>query len=147
MAFVWTLVFIIGAQGLDGGSKGATAISLVGAAVMLVAVLVFSWSIFRLAQLAVFSSDEGIVVRNWFLNKTIPWADIKEFKFGTDLDHLSSRELISTPFLQSYAVTNNGQHVVMSGLQAIRLNRTESRRRVQTLLDQLEEERLSHLGQ
>lgn len=145
LTFGFLLIFIVGAQGLNGGSHGSIDIKVVGISMMMFAVLGVVWSLFWFAQMAVIASNDGIVVKNWFRRTFISWHDIKEFRFGNTIDDLSIREEFNSPYLQSYVVITEGRHVVLSGLTAIRINRSESRRRVQVLLDKLECERLGYL--
>ena len=65
------------------------------------------------------------------------------FRFGDNMTNLSIRESIATPALQTYVLTTDGQHRVMSGLQASHMKRSHSA--VQLLLDGLELERAKHL--
>jgi hypothetical protein len=144
LTFFFVLIFIVGIQGLNGGIHGSSAIKAVSFVVMLIAVLGVIWSLFWFAQMAVITSDQGIVVKNWFRRVFIPWDDVKGFRFGNTIDDLSIREQFNSPYLQSYVVMNDGRHLVLSGLTAIRINRAESRRRVQVLLDKLEGARLGY---
>lgn len=145
LSFIFLLVVLAGAAGLGGGSKKSSSITAVSAAVMAAAVLGLVWSLLGFAQMGVTSSDEGILIRNWFRRIAIPWCDIKEFAFGNRVANLSIREGLSSPVLQTYVVTKDGRHYVMSGLAATRINRSTSKRHVQTLLDRLEDERVGHL--
>ena len=86
--------------------------------------------------------DGGLRLRRIFIS----WEDIKGFRFGDLIDDLSVREHLNSPYLQSYVILKDGRHLAMSGLMIIRIRRAESRRRVQLLLNELEEERLAHLG-
>ncbi len=146
MAFLYMLILIVGIQGLNGGIHSSLAVKLVGIVVMLFAALGITWSLFGLSQMAVYTSAEGVVVKNWLRRIFIPWEDIREFRFGNLIDDLSVREHLNSPYLQSYVILKDGRHVVMSGLMLIRIRRAESRRRVQLLLNGLEEERFAHLG-
>jgi hypothetical protein len=143
---VYLLVLFAGIQGLNGGVHRSSAVKAVAFVLIVVAVLGIAWSLFRLSQMAVISSHEGIVIKNWFRRTFIAWEDIKEFTFGNMVDDLSVREQLNSPYLQSYVVLNDQRHLVLSGLSAIRINTTQSRRRVQSLLDKLEDERLGHVG-
>ena len=145
LSFIFFLAFLAGSSGLGGGSERSSAVTAVGVALMVAATLAIAWSVFYFGQMGVTSSDEGIVIRNWLRREFIPWGDIKAFSFGNRVGDLSMREQLASPFLQTYAVTNDGRHYVMSGLSATRINRSGSRRRVQALLDHLEAERVSHL--
>jgi hypothetical protein len=145
-AFAFILVFITGFNGVGGGKTGSSVIVVISVFVMTFAALGFVWSVFYFAQMGVATSDNGILIRNWFRRRFVLWPEVQEFKFGNDVNNLSVREGLASPYLQTYAVTKDGHHYVMCGLTATRLNRTESRHRVQQLLNQLEEERLSHLG-
>ena len=145
LSFVFFLAFLAGLSGLGGGSKQSSAVTAVGIVLMGVATAAIVWSVFCFGQMGVTSSNEGIVIRNWFRRRSIRWGDIKEFEFGNKIGSLSMREQLSSPYLQTYAVTVDERHYVMSGLSATRMNRAGSRRRVQALLDQLESERLIHL--
>jgi hypothetical protein len=111
---------------------------------MALAVLGLAWSVFYFAQMGVTTSNEGIVIRNWFRRKSILWPEVQEFKFGNNINNLSVREGLASPHLQTYVITTDGHHYLMCGLTATRVNRSESRRRVQELLVQLEEERRCH---
>jgi hypothetical protein len=145
LTFVFVLVFIVGVQGLKGGVHRSSAVKEVSVIVMLIAAFAVVWSVCWFAQMAVITFDEGIVVKNWFRRRFIPWGDIRAFLFGNAVDNLSIREQLNSPYLQTYVVMNDGQHLVLSGLTAIRINRAKSRRSVQALLDKLEDERRSHL--
>jgi hypothetical protein len=137
-------VFIVGVRGLNGGVHRSSAVKEVSVVVMLIAVLGVIWSVFRFAQMSVTTFDEGIVVKNSFRRKFIPWRDIEAFRFGNTVENLSIRERLNSPYLQTYVVMNDGQHLVLSGQTAIRIDRTESRRSVQALLGELEDERGRH---
>lgn len=105
--------------------------------------LTWIWAFF--ARMGVVTSNEGILVRNYFRRHLIPWTEVESFRFGEQLDRLSIREHFASPFLQPYVLLKNGRHHVMSGLQITRVHRSRNRRDVQTLLDRLEKERLLRL--
>jgi hypothetical protein len=104
--------------------------------------LAWIWTFF--ARMGVVTSNEGIVLRNYFRQHSIPWTEVESFRFGEQVDRLSTRETLASPFLQPYVLLKNGKHHVMSGLQITRVHRSRNRRDVQTLLDCLEKERLIH---
>ena len=66
MAFLYVGILIIGIQGLGGGVHRSLAVKLVGIVLILFAALGITWSLFGLSQMAVYTSAEGIVVKNWF---------------------------------------------------------------------------------
>jgi hypothetical protein len=105
-----------------------------------------SWVVLFFARVGVETSFDGIVVRNWVRQHHIKWSDIRGFDFGEKVAGLSLRESLSSPVLQTYVVLKNGKHCVMSGLSATRVNRTESKRRVQEMLDELDDERRRYLN-
>jgi hypothetical protein len=104
--------------------------------------VVWSWLVF--ARMGVVTSNEGIVVRNWLRNYSIPWDEVQSFKFGDQVKGLSVREEFASPFLQPYVVLRSGRHHVMSGLQITRVYRNRNRSDVQSMLDSLEKERSLH---
>jgi hypothetical protein len=146
LSFVYALVVVTGANGLDGGVNRSSAVTAVGIVLIVCATAGILWCIFFYAQMGVVASEQGILVRNWFRRRSIPWQDIDEFRFGNTVQDLSVREQLSSPVLQTYVVTKSGVHYVMSGISATRINRSESRHRVQLILNLLEEERQRHVG-
>ncbi len=142
LSFVFLLVIVSGANGLSGGIKRSHAVTAVGIALIIVAGLGVVWCLVNFAQMGVTASEKGILIRNWFRRVSIPWCDIEGFGFGNSTDGLSVREHLSSPVLQTYVVMKSGKHLVMSGLTATRINRSESKRRVQDILNQLEAERV-----
>jgi hypothetical protein len=120
---------------------------VIGVVEMFVALLAIAWSVFYLAQMGVTTSDHGIVIRNWFRRRFIQWLDVKEFNFGTGVDNLTLRESLATPYLQTYVITNDDHHYVMCGITATRINRAESRRRVQEILNRLGEEKIRYIDE
>lgn len=145
-SFMFVFLFLAGLGGIRGGTNHSTAIAAVGVAIMVVAVAGVAWSWLFFARMGVRTSDEGITIRNWLHQREVKWSDVQAFEFGNKISELSVRELLSSPYLQTYAVLNDGGHQVMSGLSASRMNRSKSRALVQALLDGLEEERLRHKG-
>jgi hypothetical protein len=107
------------------------------------AILALGWIWLFLARTGVELSNEGLTVRNWLRTYEIPWQDVSGFAFGDNVNNLSIRESIATPAIQTYVLTTDGHHRVMSGLQASHVRR--SRSAVQLLLDSLELERAKHL--
>lgn len=144
-AFAFVLVFITGVNGIGGGKTDSTVLIAISILVMIFAVLGFSWSIIFFAQMGVTTSEGGILIRNWFRRRYISWPEIEAFRFGDKVENLSVREGLASPYLQTYAVTKDGRHYVMCGLTATRVNRSDSRRRVQELLNRLEDARLTHI--
>ena|ERR1700722_8084438 len=146
LAFIYGAVFLVALGGLDGGKSHSTAVTSVDVVVMIVAFLAFIWAVLWFAQMGVTASLDGIVVRNWTRRVFIPWGDILRFEFGNEVSNLTTREHFNSPVLQTYVVTKDGQHCAMSGLSATRINRSESKRRVQLLLDGLEDDRRRAVG-
>ena len=105
--------------------------------------LTWIWAFF--AQMGVVTSNEGILLRNYFRRHAIPWTEVQSFRFGEQVNRLSIREAFASPYLQPYVLLKNGRHHVMNGLQITRMYRSRNRRDVQTLLDCLEKERLLHV--
>ena len=125
------------------GGKDATIGWAVAAIAFATLYLVWVWAFF--ARMGVVTSNEGIVVRNYFRRYSIPWTEIESFKFGEQVQELSIRENFASPFLQPYVLLKNGKHHAMSGLQLTRVHRSRSRQDVHSLLDYLEKERLLHV--
>jgi hypothetical protein len=144
LAFFGVAIFAVGAGGLSGGVNHSLAVTVVGAMAMLVGALEICWTILYFARMGVIVTDQGIIIRNWFRRTHIGWPEIAAFRFGTDVDHLTVREQMSSPFLQTYAVTTDGRHFVMCGVTATRLMRARSREKVREILARLEDERLTH---
>lgn len=145
LSFVFFLVALTGVNGLGGGAKKSSAVTWVGIALIVIASLGIVWCFAGFAQMGVSVSEKGILIRNWFRRRWIPWHEVEAFRFGNSVGELSARELLSSPVLQTYVISKSGDHYVMSGLSATRINRAESKRRVQAILDQLEIERLRHV--
>jgi hypothetical protein len=144
LSFVFFLVILTGVNGLNGGVRRSSAVAAVGIALIIVAGLGIVWCLVIFAQMGVSVSEKGILIQNWFRHISIQWGDIERFGFGNAVEGLSAREHLSSPVLQTYVIKKGGEHFVMSGLTATRINRSESKRRVQEILDQLETERLHH---
>src|SRR5579871_5272797 len=83
-----------------------------------------------------------LLVRRRFVR----WDELSGFSFGSDLEHLCVRELLSTPMLSTYAVLKNGQHLSLSGLSATRVNRSKSSAQVQNLLKRLDAQRQYYIS-
>ena len=147
-AVVFTLMLILlfseGARRLIGGQNKSADVTAGGAVLMFAALVGLAWIWFFFAQMGVITSPKGIVIRNWFRRRAIPWDDIQSFRFGNGIDNLTTMEELSAPVLQTFAVLKNGRHQIMGGLSATRINRSESIRRVQELLDQMDGERLRY---
>jgi hypothetical protein len=137
-------IFAEGVGALSGGTDQSTSHLIVGVVVIFVAVLLAWWAVFYFARMGVTSTNEGIIIRNWFRKKFVAWPDLEVFKFGTEIANLTVRESLSSPYLQTYAITKDGHHFVMCGITATRVIRSRSRRKVQEILDLLEDEKLSH---
>jgi hypothetical protein len=105
--------------------------------------LVWIWAF--LARMGVVTSNEGVLVRNYFRHHSIPWTEVESFRFGEQVEALSIRETFASPYLQPYVLLKNGRHYVMNGLQISRVHRSRNRKEVQSLLDYLEKERLLHV--
>jgi hypothetical protein len=146
LAFVYGGLFAVAVGGLGGGRTHSTAVTIVSAVVMIVAFVAFVWAVFWFAQMGVTSSRDGILVRNWTRRTFIPWDEIVAFGFGNEIAGLTIRESLNSPVLQTFVVTKDGKHRVMSGLSATRINRAESKRRVKFLLDGLEGDRRRAVG-
>jgi len=144
LTLMCVLIFAAGLGGIGGGIHRSTSVSMVGVGVMIFAALGAWWVLTHFARMGVTTTREGITIRNWFRRKFIAWPEIEAFKFGTDIDDLTVRESLSSPYLQTYVVTINGRHYVMGGIAATRLNRARSRGKVQEILKRLEDERLAH---
>jgi len=138
--FAGAAVFFEASQGLSG--KHAAPGWAVATMVVATMGVVWSWLVF--ARMGVVTSNEGIVVRNWLRNYSIPWDEVQSFKFGDQVKGLSVREEFASPFLQPYVVLRSGRHHVMSGLQITRVYRNRNRSDVQSMLDSLEKERSLH---
>jgi len=108
----------------------------------------FIWATFRMTKLGVVVTAKGIALRGWLRNDFINWDRIESFQSGSDIavGDLTIRELLAIPALQSYVVLKDGHHLRLPGLNATRLNRTQSAVRIQELLDQLEAARRKHGG-
>jgi hypothetical protein len=114
-----------------------------GIAFIVAALLALGWIWLFLTRTGVELSDDGITVRNWLRKYSVPWQEVTGFAFGTNVKNLSIRQSIATPDLQTYVLTIDGRHRVMSGLQASHVKQSQSA--VQSLLDSLELERTKHL--
>jgi hypothetical protein len=114
-----------------------------GTAFVIAATMALGWIWLFLVRTGVELTDDGITVRNWLRSYWIPWQEVAGFAFGTKVTDLSIRQSIATPALQTYVLTIDGRHRVMSGLQASHAKRSHSE--VQNLLDTLELERSRHL--
>jgi hypothetical protein len=106
----------------------------------------FGWATFRMTKLGVVATDKGITIRSWLRTYFVDWNLIEGFKTGSDVavGDLTLRELLTTPALQSHVVLKDGHHRVLAGLNATRLNRIQSKAKVQEMLDQLEAARRKH---
>jgi hypothetical protein len=144
LVFMCVLIFAAGAGGISGGIHRSAAVSIVGVGVMIFAVFGAWWVITQFARMGVTTTGEGLIIRNWFRREFIAWPEIEAFKFGTEIDDLTAREMLSSPYLQTYVVTTHGRHYVMCGITATRLNRAKSRGKVQEILNRLDDERLTH---
>ncbi|HEY5272291.1 MAG TPA: PH domain-containing protein [Acidimicrobiales bacterium] len=90
------------------------------------AIFALGWIWLFLTGTGVERSNDGITVRNWLRTYEIPWQDVSGFTFGDNMTNPSIRESIATPALQTYVLTADGQHRVMSGLQASHVKRSHS---------------------
>ena len=141
LTFVFLMILIGGIAGLSSEARVGGIVSIGVASAGL------AWSWLWFAQMGVTSTDQGVIIRNWVRRFYFPWGAIDSFNFGNDVDNLSLREQFSSPVLQTYVVLRDGRHQLMCGLSVTRVHRSESRRRVQQLLDDLERDRISRSPQ
>jgi Bacterial PH domain len=121
--------------------------SAVGIVGILLGVLGVLYGLGVVARMGVTTNNQGVVVRNWVRRRFVRWDEISAFSFGSDLDSLSLREMLSSPMLATYLLFSDGRHIGMAGLSATRVNRSKSRAKVQALLDELDAQRRSFTGQ
>jgi hypothetical protein len=141
---VGLLVMIEGIGATVDPHKGVS--SAVGIVGILLGVLGVLYGLGVVARMGVTTNNQGVVVRNWVRRRFVRWDEISGFSFGSDLDSLSLREMLSSPTLATYLLFSDGRHIGMAGLSATRVNRSKSRAKVQALLDELDAQRGSFTG-
>jgi hypothetical protein len=142
VVFMGMMIIIGAAGGIASPHHGDSAIRFVGIIVTVVGILVIVWAVMIVGRMGVTTDNQGISIQNWLRRRFLGWGQITEFSFGSDLDNLSLREMLSSPMLSTYVVISDGRHLGLSGISATRLDRTKSRAKVQELLDDLEAQRL-----
>jgi hypothetical protein len=132
------LLLIEGLQGLVGHNKNPSqGVKWLGAGLTAAAALGMFYAIGFIGRMGVRTNGGGIV-RNWLRSHHLGWHQIQGFAFGDQIENLSVRQMLASPYLQPYVILNDGHHRVLSGLQINRVGRAAQRARVKGILEELD---------
>jgi hypothetical protein len=141
------LAILAGVSDITDPQKGISDARTKGIVWVAFGILVIVWSVKVVARMGLTTSDKGVVIHGWVRRRFVAWNEIAGFSFGSDIPNLTLGERFFSPTLSSYMLLADGRHLALTGLRAIRVNRTNSRAKIQLLLGEMETQRRYFMGE